>query len=204
MASHASAVPLTGIQKVLVFVDMLMHPPHSLYLQFKSTKSVPGGIATLLIVIMLGVIFAVIYLANSSIPDVSQSFIEDLTQSPPLMLQVSCTSRDSHGNTNPFCPAVSGDAAARPAGFQFVASIADTVCQRSIARVANRTASQPWLDPSAADAIAFTSPAILHLEEYIGVPAEEIAGDADPFQLISFSDLAKDMSISPQVTRVQP
>lgn len=86
-------------------------------LHISSTSSA----ATLLIPLIMGAIFAVIWVQNDAIPDVSQSFSRDLKQLDALQLQVDCTTRDSQGNANPFCPGagVSRSAIPPPVRLQF-------------------------------------------------------------------------------------
>lgn len=108
---------------------------------------------------------------------------------------------DSLGNVNPFCPGVSYARNPSPAGFQLVPSISDSFCQAAIPRVRNRTASQLWLDPQATGPETESSPSIWSIEELLGVPVPEIGGDGDPFQAIRFADLARDLSIVPEVRR---
>lgn len=205
-------------------IDFLVFPPKSFYLQVLSTQTTAGGwgaltsrlrglscvantsrlalAATLLIPLLMGAIFAVIWVQNDAIPDVSQSFSRDLKQLGALQLQIDCTTRDALGNANPFCPGRGAGSAAipPPAGFQFVPTISDTACQHSIVRAANRSLSQTWLSESNAPE-SYSSPAIVAVETALGIPESSIAGAGDPFQLVRLATLAKDMSIVPQVRR---
>lgn len=188
-----------AVLDLLKQADCLVYAPIELQRQYASTKGPCGGTATLLIPVILTIVFALIYTTNQNIPDASQSSVVDLTQSAPLQLQISCTTADSNGNANPFCPGLSREVLPSPAGFEFVPSISDTPCQRGIPRMSDRVASQPWLDPGEAGPGVYTSPAFLSVEQAMGVPTADIAGRTDPYQLETFPQLAKDLSIVPGV-----
>ena len=176
-----------------------MYAPIELQRQYASTKGPGGGVATIFIPVIVAIVFALIYTTNQGIPDVSQSSVVDLTQSAPLQLQISCTTADSSGNANPFCHGLPQDVLPGPAGFEFVPSISDTPCQRGIPRMSDRFTSQPWLDPDAEGPDVYTSPAFLSVEQALGIPDAAIAGRADFFQLVTFPQLANDLSIVPGV-----
>ena len=177
-----------------------MYAPIELQRQYASTKGPCGGVATIFIPVTVAIVFALIYTTNQGIPDISQSSVVDLSRSAPLQLQISCTTADSSGNANPFCPGLPQGVFPGPAGFEFVPSISDTPCQRGIPRMSDRFTSQPWLDPDAVGPDVYTSPAFLSVEQSMGIPAEEIGDKADPFQLETFAQLAQDMSIVTSVS----
>lgn len=195
--SHLS--PLESLAGALTAIDFLVYAPIDLQRQFAATKGPCGGAATLLIPVVILSIFGVIFTTNAAISDVSESSIVDLTQRAPMMLQVTCTSKSSQGSINPLCSGMQPEHHYTPAAFQFVPSISDSRCQRSIPRAMNRTTTQPWIDPHSQEHSTFSSPAIKQLEVDLGVPASDIAGKSDPFQLITFANLAQDLAIKPQV-----
>lgn len=137
----------------------------------------------------MAAILYVVVLQNNSIQDASRSAPRDLATGSPLQLRVSCTSRDSKGNVNPFCPGVSH--VPDPTGFQFVPTLGDSGCQQSVMRAPLRSLSQPWLAPD-----AYTSPSILRVEQALGYSA---GLESDPFQITQFTKLARDVSVMPQV-----
>lgn len=193
---HAAGVVLGLLKQA----DCLVYAPIELQRQYASTKGPCGGTATILIPVIVAIVFSLIYTTNQAIADVSQSTVIDLTQSAPLQLQISCTTADSSGNANPFCPGLPREVFPGPAGFEFVPSISDTPCQRGIPRMSDRVATQPWLDPTVVEPGVYTSPAFLSVEQAMGTPAEEIGDRADPFQLLTFPQLAQDMSIVTSVS----
>ena len=184
---------------LLIDIDRLVFPPQAIYKQIISTRNYCGGIATIMIPLIMMSIFVVIFLQNNAIVDVSQGSSRNLASNAALKLSVSCITADIKGNANPFCPVVSDASIPYPAGFQFVPTIDDTFCQKSISRITNRTVSQAWLTSDVTDPTGYSSPALLSLEKTLGIPDSDIASGVDPFQLVKFVELASDMSLTPQV-----
>jgi hypothetical protein len=198
-AQETAAVPARGHGAVLRCVtgfDLLVYPSKAFYVHNLQTQNTCGGVVSLLLPAVFAAIMAVIVSRNAAVPDVSQTSMRDLALLPPLFLQLACTTADASGNANPLCPGVPSPLIPPPIGFQFVPTLSDMPCALGITRLSNRTASQPWLSPHAAEnADAWTSPAIAAAEVALGTSAGDIGGRRDPFQILTFAELAADLNV---------